>query len=122
MDDLTLPLSALRLGDDGTGTADAAVLHHGGDEALAVGLMRAIRRVAEVAAGQPVEVVSVSLDRAGAIDAAGDALQFRAAIDRKTRTIVFAHGDVRQGGAGTAVILAATAVYRIPSSDQARSA
>lgn len=115
METQMLPLAALTLDAIGTSLAEPVDLKAGADEALAVVLMRTVRQAAETAAGQAVEVVSFSVDRAGAIDPDGADVRFTADVDRKTRTIVFAHGDVRQGGSDAPVILTATAVYRLPS-------
>ncbi len=77
-------------------------------EVVAALLSRVIRQAAETDAGAPVRPVSVTVDIAGAADAAAS-LSFGATIDRRTRTLVFAHGNAVAGGQ---TVLTATAVYR----------
>ncbi len=78
-------------------------------EQVAACLMRVIRSAAEPSDGQTVEPVSVTLDTTAKISA-GSATQLTAEIDRRTRTMVFAHGNARQG---ETTVITATAVYRV---------
>lgn len=78
-------------------------------EVVAALLSRVIRQAAEADAGAPVRPVSVSVDVAGAAGPEA-ALSFAAVIDRRTRTLVFAHGNALAGGE---TVLTATAVYRV---------
>lgn len=94
--------------------ADAARIEPGADlptvEAASALLMRVVRSAAAHAAqGAEVTPVSVTLDVTGPFSGAAT-LAFSAAIDRCTRTIVFANGRAEQTGR---TVLTATAVYRI---------
>ena len=94
--------------------ADAARLELGSealspDSAMAL-LMQVVRSAASAAAdGAQVHPVSVTLDMTGPLDA-GTVLELSAAIDRRTRTIVFLNGNATQG---ETTVVTATAVFRI---------
>lgn len=80
------------------------------DEAIALGLIQAIRADAEaVCAPDRVDLVSVTFDVAAAGAEPGN-LTYRPRIDRKTRTILFT-GGAAEGARG--IVMTATAVYRI---------
>ena len=88
--------------------SDAATLQ--ADEKLALDLMAAIRGAAEdLCAPAGVDLVSVTIDVSGRVDAPG-APDFETRIDRRTRTILFAGGAAAIGGK---TVMSATAVYSI---------
>lgn len=79
-------------------------------ELIASWLMRVIRSGAEHAAENAViEPVSLNLDTTG-LASSGGLIEFDCEIDRRTRTLVFAHGSARLDGRA---LMTATAVYRI---------
>ena len=94
--------------------ADAARLEPAGDglssDAAMALLIQVVRSAASAAADDgEVQPVSVTLDVTGSLDDAA-ALDFSAAIDRRTRTIVFLNGRATQDGT---TVVTATAVFRI---------
>ncbi len=97
---------------DWTGPGAATVRSDGAVQAeiIASWLMRVIRSGAEHAADNaPLEPVSLNLDTTGSAPSGGE-IAFDCEIDRRTRTIVFAHGSARLDGRA---LMTATAVYRI---------
>jgi len=92
-------------GDDRARAAGVA-----SEEALVLLLLRAVRHFASGAAdGNAVAPVSTTLDHTADL-APGAPLDFAMTLDRRTRTLVFAHGAARQGDSQ---VLTATVVYRI---------
>ncbi|MEM7767880.1 MAG: hypothetical protein AAF253_10380 [Pseudomonadota bacterium] len=81
-----------------------------GEEELGLLLLRAVRAFASQAAGgASVHPVSITLDTTARLDAEAP-ITFTTALDRRTRTLVFANGTAHAGNAG---VMTATAVYRI---------
>lgn len=68
----------------------------------------ALVEAAQEAGEGAVELVSVNFDRVGSVAGCADAIA-STEIDRRTRTMVFLHGDLR---CGAEVALTATAVFR----------
>lgn len=108
--DLLVPLAALDWQDEAVVLAAPGET---GPDALAVMLMQVVQGFAGRAAGESAAVspVSVTLDTTGA-PGAGDPVRFEAGLDRRTRTLVFAHGRAVQAGD---TLLTLTGVYRIGS-------
>jgi len=95
---------------DWTGETNARVSGQGYSmEAAGLLLQRAIEQGARRAAGSDVCPVSVTLDTTAVAEGAGP-LSFVVAIDRKTRTLVFAHGSATEN---SHILMTATAVFRI---------
>jgi len=108
-----IPFGTLSFGEGGA----ARITLESAADAEVVGalLMRVIREFAVNAAGegQSAETVSVTVDITGELNP-GAAITFTPAIDRKTRTIIFAGGMAKQNAT---TVMTATAIYRIVSAD-----
>lgn len=99
-----------RLDWTGPGEARIAAGLLADEAALATCLMRVLSAAAgEAADGETVGLVSLTLDLTSAEYRDGP-LAFASAIDRRTRTLVFANATAR-GAAGP--VMTGTAVYRI---------
>lgn len=109
MTDTLIPFTGLTFADGG----EARITLEAAPDAEVVGalLMRVIRQFAASAVdeGQGVETVSVTVDITGDLQPGAEII-FTPAIDRKTRTIIFAGGAAKQNAA---TVLTATAIYRI---------
>lgn len=105
--DLTIPLSALNLLEDGAATAVAAQWN---TTQIGVLLQTVIEHHASAAVpGQTLHFVSVTYD-VSADAATGDEVQFQSRIDRRTRTLIFASGVANQNDRH---LLKATVVFRL---------
>ena len=107
IDDTTIPYASLAL--EGDAAASVLAGEALAPEVIASLLMRVVRGHASAVSGASVEPVSVTVDVTGSVEP-GETIDIRAAIDRKTRTIVFAGGEAT---VGSRPLLHATAVYRI---------
>ena len=103
----TLELPPLDWASETRAAVDGEAL---GEEQITLLLLRAVRQFASnTADGQPVSPVSVTIDTTAPLESARS-LTIETALDRRTRTLVFAHGAARQG---ENAVMTATAVFRI---------
>ncbi len=96
---------------DWSGETEARLAETGlGEEQVLLVLLRAVRAFAARSAGDAdVAPVSVTVDHTARLDPSVP-LHFAMVLDRRTRTLVFAHGAAMQGDTQ---VMTATAVYRI---------